>query len=116
MSNMTVQGFVDYVNSQSPDKPIDHNSWGDCVIGDYAQHVDPHLEGMALEYKADEFANGILAEVAYSPGMFVMFHMLTGYHPTYGGRTISNLFGNGGRYPFMSTYSGAQYLVKHFIF
>lgn len=38
MSELTYQGFVDFVQSQPDDRRINHNGFTGCAVGDYVEH------------------------------------------------------------------------------
>ena len=35
----TLQGFLEYVQAQPSDKPIDHSSWYTCATGEYLKSI-----------------------------------------------------------------------------
>lgn len=40
--DISLAGFIEYVNKQPADKLIDNSSWSSCAVGEYAYDVHKH--------------------------------------------------------------------------
>lgn len=48
--------FIQFINAQAPDRPINHSSWGSCAVGDYCDHVGiPKLTGESWLFPTAHF-------------------------------------------------------------
>jgi len=59
-SKATYQGFIAFVHSQADHKPICHDNWHVCSVGDYLRSVD--IVSDNTNYSAGIFAECIIQE------------------------------------------------------
>lgn len=69
MDNVSLEGFIEFVNAQAADRVIIHaKSWRDCAVGEYAAHIGI-TEDMASEryfFSAGSLVADKLCELANS--------------------------------------------------
>ena len=47
MSKGSLKGFIEFVDNQDIDKPINHDYWATCSVGEYMESLgEPLLEGL----------------------------------------------------------------------